>query len=473
MVRLPQLRAPSRLHWLIGLAGFIGLIRPGIAQAPSLAVADDLLSTAPVASVSDALARMEAIERHLEELQGRQLEDEALLLEESQRLRAVTESLDEDTRLSEEGRRTLDEIASNVSQALEELSRRQAGERGSLAETRRAIRRAATLRLHREAAPGARTARARLALALLDRDLRRQASVSTTRLLRMQEEEGRLLGDRREAGEVAGRHTAFSRLRQQQLREQHEQLAGQVAVLQTTVAQQTEARAELAERRAELKQLIADLAEQETARAAEEPPPPSVGSPIPSPGPTPRDPFALDRPDVTPAPAPAATPVLPEATPPARAVRPPGGLPEVPYESGSEPLVSQTDQPRTGDAMEASEAGTRYLFWRALPVGVRALASGRVAFAGPFAGYRHLLIIDHGGGFRTLYGNLTGSDLAAGTPVAVGQVIGRYRAGQGARAEPLWFEIRRGVDPIRPGEWPALTSGWEQKLFVKLAEETM
>ena len=135
--------------------------------------------------------------------------------------------------------------------------------------------------------------------------------------------------------------------------------------------------------------------------------------------------------------------------------------------------------PQTGDealrrritrAPSLFSLGTRYLFWRALPVGVRVLASGRVLFAGPFAGHRHLLIIHHGNSWHSIYGNLSSCEVKTGEIVKVRQRIGRYRAGQGTRAEPLWFEVWQGERPVHPKTWPALPSDWERKLFVKLNE---
>ena len=55
---------------------------------------------------------------------------------------------------------------------------------------------------------------------------------------------------------------------------------------------------------------------------------------------------------------------------------------------------------------------------------VRAVSDGQVAYADWYKGYGKLIILDHGNGFYTLYGNLSRLDLNKGDRVAKGQVIG-------------------------------------------------
>lgn len=141
---------------------------------------------------------------------------------------------------------------------------------------------------------------------------------------------------------------------------------------------------------------------------------------------------------------------------------------EVPYEEGSRPLVSQVSDAAAGDeADRSSTSGTWHLFWRAKPASVMALGAGQVLFAGPFSGYRHLLIIDHGGGWRTLYTNLTNCTVKQGDPIKVGQSVGQYQANQGTRAEPLRFQVRQGILAVDPQAWPSLPSEWEKRLFAQ------
>ena len=77
---------------------------------------------------------------------------------------------------------------------------------------------------------------------------------------------------------------------------------------------------------------------------------------------------------------------------------------------------------------------------------VRAVAAGRVAYADQFMGYGNLVIVDHGGGFYTLYANLTEMSAQVGTEVAAGTQVGIV-------ADYLHFEIRRDGKPVNPIDW--------------------
>jgi septal ring factor EnvC (AmiA/AmiB activator) len=81
-----------------------------------------------------------------------------------------------------------------------------------------------------------------------------------------------------------------------------------------------------------------------------------------------------------------------------------------------------------------------------LPAAVRAVAAGRVAYADQFLGYGNLVIVDHGGGFYTLYSNLTEMSAQVGTEVAAGTKVGVV-------ADYLHFEIRRDGKAVNPIDW--------------------
>ena len=82
---------------------------------------------------------------------------------------------------------------------------------------------------------------------------------------------------------------------------------------------------------------------------------------------------------------------------------------------------------------------------------VTAVAPGQVIFTGPFRSYGQVVILDHGSGFFTVYGQLgelqrpKGADVRAGEPIA--------RAGGDASAGRVYFEIRRGTEALDPLEW--------------------
>lgn len=82
---------------------------------------------------------------------------------------------------------------------------------------------------------------------------------------------------------------------------------------------------------------------------------------------------------------------------------------------------------------------------------VRAMAPGRVAFAGTMRGYGKVVIIDHGRGTRTVYAHLSEILVDTGRRLSARPVIGLSGASGRATGPHLHFEIlRRGSaeDPV-------------------------
>jgi len=77
---------------------------------------------------------------------------------------------------------------------------------------------------------------------------------------------------------------------------------------------------------------------------------------------------------------------------------------------------------------------------------VNTVAPGRVAYADQFMGYGNLVIVDHGGGFYSLYSNLTEMSAQVGAGVAAGTQIG-------VASDYLHFEIRKDGKPVNPIDW--------------------
>jgi septal ring factor EnvC (AmiA/AmiB activator) len=86
---------------------------------------------------------------------------------------------------------------------------------------------------------------------------------------------------------------------------------------------------------------------------------------------------------------------------------------------------------------------------------VRAVDGGQVAYADWYKGYGKLMILDHGNGFYTLYGNLSRVDLAKGDRAARGQVIGLAGETGSMKGSKLYFEIRRNGEAQDPLVWLA------------------
>ncbi|MFW5655954.1 MAG: murein hydrolase activator EnvC family protein, partial [Roseicyclus sp.] len=85
---------------------------------------------------------------------------------------------------------------------------------------------------------------------------------------------------------------------------------------------------------------------------------------------------------------------------------------------------------------------------------VRAVFPGRVVYAASRAGFGRLAIVDHGG-FYTLYAHLESFAVRAGDPVAAQQVLGHVGDSGSTKGAYLYFEIRKGRDPVDPIRWLA------------------
>jgi septal ring factor EnvC (AmiA/AmiB activator) len=90
---------------------------------------------------------------------------------------------------------------------------------------------------------------------------------------------------------------------------------------------------------------------------------------------------------------------------------------------------------------------------------VRAVYHGRVAFADWLAGLGLLLIIDHGDGYMTLYGYNESLLKDAGDWVAPGDVIATVGDSGGQQQSSLYFEIRKGKQPLNPRQWVSRKPG--------------
>jgi septal ring factor EnvC (AmiA/AmiB activator) len=84
---------------------------------------------------------------------------------------------------------------------------------------------------------------------------------------------------------------------------------------------------------------------------------------------------------------------------------------------------------------------------------VRAVYSGRVAFADWLRGLGLLLIIDHGQGFMSLYGHNQTLLKETGDWVAAGEAVATVGDTGGAGEAGLYFEIRRRGVPVNPAQW--------------------
>lgn len=86
------------------------------------------------------------------------------------------------------------------------------------------------------------------------------------------------------------------------------------------------------------------------------------------------------------------------------------------------------------------------------PVGtpVHVVADGQVEFAGPFGTYGLGIMVNHGGGFHTLYLNLSRTEVTSGQMVRAGDVVGLSGGSASENGPHMEFQIReaQGNQPV-------------------------
>jgi len=84
---------------------------------------------------------------------------------------------------------------------------------------------------------------------------------------------------------------------------------------------------------------------------------------------------------------------------------------------------------------------------------VKAVYAGKVVFADWFKGYGNLVIINHGEGYHTLYGNLSETFLRVGDIIKIRDVVGKVGESGIVNAPSLYFEVRYKGKPLDPMQW--------------------
>jgi len=111
-------------------------------------------------------------------------------------------------------------------------------------------------------------------------------------------------------------------------------------------------------------------------------------------------------------------------------------------------LVASYGQSRGGGlkwngVLIATERGTE----------VKAPYAGRVVYADWLPGLGLLLILDHGGGYMTLYGHNEQLYRGVGETVAAGDAIATVGDSGGQARPELYLEVRKGTTPQDPRKW--------------------
>ena len=112
-------------------------------------------------------------------------------------------------------------------------------------------------------------------------------------------------------------------------------------------------------------------------------------------------------------------------------------------------------------ARYGSPRGASGLRWQGMLIGapagkpVRSIHRGRVAYADWLRGFGLLLIIEHGGGFMSLYGHNETLARETGDWVESGEDIATVGDSGGNPESALYFEIRHAGKPVDPRRWCA------------------
>lgn len=94
----------------------------------------------------------------------------------------------------------------------------------------------------------------------------------------------------------------------------------------------------------------------------------------------------------------------------------------------------------------------------AAPTGtpIRAAAAGRIIIAGYMGGYGYTVVVDHGGGYSTLYGHCSSLLVRVGQQVRQGQQIARMGSTGMSTGPHLHFEVRINGRPVNPRQYVRL-----------------
>ena len=84
---------------------------------------------------------------------------------------------------------------------------------------------------------------------------------------------------------------------------------------------------------------------------------------------------------------------------------------------------------------------------------MHASARGRVAYVGWLSSYGLIVVLQHDKGYFTLYGHNSAVSRTAGEWVSAGDVIAQAGNTGGYERTGLYFEVRKGTEPMDPKDW--------------------
>lgn len=84
---------------------------------------------------------------------------------------------------------------------------------------------------------------------------------------------------------------------------------------------------------------------------------------------------------------------------------------------------------------------------------VAAVFDGRVVFADWYSGYGLMVIVDHSGGYFSLYGHLNAIGVRVNQRVSDGEILGEVGDTGSLIGPSLYFEVREETDALNPRSW--------------------
>ena len=112
---------------------------------------------------------------------------------------------------------------------------------------------------------------------------------------------------------------------------------------------------------------------------------------------------------------------------------------------------------RFGAAREDTGVTWKGLFIKAAEGNdVKTVADGRVVFADWMRGFGNMIIVDHGSGYMSLYGNNQAVLKQVGEEVNAGDAIASVGNSGGNESNGLYYELRRQSKPFDPMSWSVI-----------------
>ncbi len=84
---------------------------------------------------------------------------------------------------------------------------------------------------------------------------------------------------------------------------------------------------------------------------------------------------------------------------------------------------------------------------------IRAVAGGRVEYVSTLPGYGNCIIVQHGGGYYTLYAHASEILVSQGQTVTPGSLLAKVGDTGSTSGSSLHFEVRKGTKPLDPMRW--------------------